>query len=293
MITGHFSEQAILAHFRVKQVNSVQSCETCRKTTLHISIWNEYINLLKNNVPIKKHRVGLRYYENTFSGAEAVQTILTQVKIRPDLFSENTNRRNLSRLCNKLLERGVLEKADNDRAGTRSQSNNDKFLDSKDAIYRISKAYENNQTVGTNFGGSLGGQSSGSGSLGVGSLGSGSLGAAGLGQNLSVSEKVKAFGNAINAANMGQIEKDMIQCVGNVTFFRSKSETFFLKTTPFYSLFPTHTRTRIRTGAPPPTPRHKFYRQHRDLANRQRQPKRKQRKQLLEHSPSNKFEIRK
>merc|ERR1712127_371870 len=137
----------------------------------YISIWNEYINLLKNNVPLKKHRVGLRYYENTFSGSEAVQTIFTQVKIRPDLFSENTNRRNLSRLCNKLLERGVLEKADNDRAGTRSQSN-DKFMDSKDAIYRISKAYENNQTVGTNFGGNLG-QSSGSGSSGVG-----------LGQNL-------------------------------------------------------------------------------------------------------------
>ena len=133
----------------------------------YISIWNEYINLLKNNVPLKKHRVGLRYYENTFSGAEAVQTIFSQVKTRPDLFSENTNRRNLSRLCNKLLERGVLERAESNN----SQITNgviDKFIDSKDAIYRISKAYQE-PVISSNF------------------------------------------SSAINAANMGQIEKDMIR----------------------------------------------------------------------------------
>ena len=57
----------------------------------YISLWNDYINLLKINVPLKRHRLGLKYYENTFTGSEAIQTLMNVVKSRPDLFPENTN----------------------------------------------------------------------------------------------------------------------------------------------------------------------------------------------------------
>lgn len=76
----------------------------------YTSLWNDYINLLKSNVPLKKHRLGLKYYENTFTGADAINTFLSHLKNRPDLFPDNTNRRNISRLCSKLLEQGVLER---------------------------------------------------------------------------------------------------------------------------------------------------------------------------------------
>ena len=66
--------------------------------------------VLRSNVPQKRHRLGLKYFDNTFTGADAIQTLLNLVKIRPDIFPENTNRRNISRLCSKLLEQGILER---------------------------------------------------------------------------------------------------------------------------------------------------------------------------------------
>ena len=101
----------------------------------YTSIWNEYIKILEDNITVKKHRIGLKYYDNCFSGLDAVQTILSQVKIRPDVFTDNTNRRNVTRLCAKLLERGVLE-----RVGEKSEKNSSKpkFEDSKDACYKFS-----------------------------------------------------------------------------------------------------------------------------------------------------------
>ena len=80
---------------------------------------------------MKNRRHLLKSYNGVFTGANAVDVLYGHKQIRPDLFTDNTTRENIVRLCQRFLESRVFfpAKADITRF--------EKFEDSNTSFYRF------------------------------------------------------------------------------------------------------------------------------------------------------------
>ena len=59
-------------------------------------------------VTVKNRRHLLKSYNGVFTGANAVDVLYAHKQIRPDLFTDNTTRENIVRLCQRFLESRVF-----------------------------------------------------------------------------------------------------------------------------------------------------------------------------------------
>ncbi|CBY10942.1 unnamed protein product [Oikopleura dioica] len=103
----------------------------------YTEIWRDMIQLLHEQVSVKNRRQLLKTYSDVFTGANAVDVLLENVKQRPDLFAHNTTREQMARLCQRFVESRVFfpAKADN-------KTSSPHFEDSPAVFYRFNKDHD-------------------------------------------------------------------------------------------------------------------------------------------------------
>ena len=62
-------------------------------------IWNEIINHMKTHVQCKRHRVKMRTHDNCFTGAHAVDVVMTYLLSDRNTFSADLSRDKAIKVC--------------------------------------------------------------------------------------------------------------------------------------------------------------------------------------------------
>ena len=83
---------------------------------------------------MKNRRHLLKSYSGVFTGSNAVDVLFGHKQMRPDLFTDNTTRENIVRLCQRFLESRVFFPAKQD---LQNQIRYEKFEDSNTSFYRF------------------------------------------------------------------------------------------------------------------------------------------------------------
>ncbi|CAG5112670.1 Oidioi.mRNA.OKI2018_I69.chr2.g6860.t1.cds [Oikopleura dioica] len=103
----------------------------------YTEIWRDMIQLLHEQVSVKNRRQLLKTYSDVFTGANAVDVLLENVKQRPDLFAHNTTREQVTRLCQRFIESRVFFPAKGD-----NKTSSPHFEDSPAVFYRFNKDHD-------------------------------------------------------------------------------------------------------------------------------------------------------
>jgi len=97
-------------------------------------MWRDMIGILHEQVSVKNRRHLLKSYSGVFTGSNAVDVLFGHKQMRPDLFTDNTTRENIVRLCQRFLESRVFFPAKQD---LQNQIRYEKFEDSNTSFYRF------------------------------------------------------------------------------------------------------------------------------------------------------------
>ncbi|XP_048771485.2 DEP domain-containing protein 7-like [Ostrea edulis] len=95
-------------------------------------IWNEIITHLKTHVEVKRRRYKMRTYDNSFSGAHAVDVVMTYLLSEKNTFSTDLSREKAVKLCQSLMDRRVFCSISN-----RTSEIKKVFDDSHHKLYRF------------------------------------------------------------------------------------------------------------------------------------------------------------
>ena len=58
----------------------------------HTNLWNNIIDYVRNNIEIKKHRCGIKYFNNCFSGAQFVDILYEYLLTKQAQFEKEVTR---------------------------------------------------------------------------------------------------------------------------------------------------------------------------------------------------------
>ena len=78
------------------------------QTKVRFSRLSSSWNIIWPKVTVKNRRHLLKSYNGVFTGSNAVDVLFGQKQERPDLFTDNTTRENIVRLCQRFLETRVF-----------------------------------------------------------------------------------------------------------------------------------------------------------------------------------------
>ncbi|XP_061195653.1 DEP domain-containing protein 7-like [Saccostrea echinata] len=118
--------------------NSFQRSIPLRASKINIGpfratqIWNEIIDHLKIHVEVKRRRYKMKTYDNTFSGAHAVDVVMTYLLSEKNTFSTDLSRDKAVKLCQSLMDRQVFCSISN-----RTSEIKKTFDDSHNKLYRF------------------------------------------------------------------------------------------------------------------------------------------------------------
>ncbi|KAK3097684.1 hypothetical protein FSP39_012092 [Pinctada imbricata] len=95
-------------------------------------IWNEIVDHMKSNIVCKRHRLKMRNYDNCFTGAHAVDVVMTYLLSDRNTFSTDLSRDKAIKLCQSLMDRHVFSSV-----SSRSSEVKKGFDDSHNKLFRF------------------------------------------------------------------------------------------------------------------------------------------------------------
>ncbi len=67
--------RCIFSFWLIAKMTSVENKNTTKNQFRHTQLWNSIIVYMKANIQIKRHRRGIKYFNNSFNGTEFVEIL--------------------------------------------------------------------------------------------------------------------------------------------------------------------------------------------------------------------------
>jgi len=94
----------------------------------HTELWNSIIDHLKSNIHSRRHRSGIKYFDNCFNGAEFVDNLYEYLASKQSQFENEVTKEKVAKLSQSIMESGLFEPI---------SSTQTKFDNSSTRLYRF------------------------------------------------------------------------------------------------------------------------------------------------------------
>jgi hypothetical protein len=75
----------------------------------HTAIWNGIVDHLRNNLETKRHRSGIRFIDDSFTGSEFVELLYDYLITKQHQFEHQVTRDKVIKLSQSLMDSGLFE----------------------------------------------------------------------------------------------------------------------------------------------------------------------------------------